>query len=111
LKANVVKTFDRPPRKNRDNTPTAGEVGLGTSGPNAVANHGGIGLLVGLASSFIFVGPLKGGQIFFLSGAFLGAVFGLVIGVTRRSIAEAHVASQDASGAEGNEHHMEQDGS
>ena len=60
---------------------------LNTSGPNVVANHGGIGLLVGLVISFIFIAPLKGGLIVFLFGAFPGAVFGLVIGAIRRSVA------------------------
>jgi hypothetical protein len=79
--------------------------------PNAVANHGGIGILVGLVISFIFIEPLKGGPILFLFGAFFGAVFGLVIGIARRLIALAvsHLAPRNANKAESDNSHIAQD--
>ena len=79
---------------------------LSTSGPNVVANHGGIGLLVGLIISFIFDAQLKAGMITFLMGAFPGALFGLVIGVYRAANAEV----ADESATERNEHPAEGDG-
>ena len=73
---------------------------LSSSGPNVIANHGGIGLLVGLFISFIFNASLKGGMIFFLFGAFPGAIFGLLIGSTRRGMAAPPLASADGTGEE-----------
>ncbi len=67
---------------------------LNSSGPNVAANHGGIGLLVGLFISFIFNASVKAGLTFFWLGAFPGAVFGLLIGMMRGSIAaERHAAA------------------
>ena len=82
---------------------------LNAAGPNAVANHGGIGLVVGLTISLIFSAPLKAGLIYFLIGAFPGAVFGLTIGVVRRSISDARAESEHVIGAVADEHHAEQD--
>jgi hypothetical protein len=83
---------------------------LNNSGPNIAANHGGIGLLVGLIISFIFDARLKAGMITFLMGAFPGALFGFVIGVFRDLNTETHTEVADVSATERHEHPVKGDG-
>lgn len=81
---------------------------LNSSGPNVVANHGGLGVLVGLVISFIFITPTKAGMIFFLFGAFPGVMFGLIIGVVRGSIAETKTRDANTSVTEQKGDHVDE---
>jgi hypothetical protein len=59
---------------------------LKVSGANVVANHGGVGLLVGLLSaaiSFWIAQSEWGGIIFILLGSIGGAILGTLVGVAR----------------------------
>ncbi len=73
---------------------------LNPFGPNTIANHGGVGLLIGLSLGFIFMSPLKGGPVLVLFAAFPGALIGLVIGWMRSEHAEPSVVDSDTSEGE-----------
>lgn len=61
---------------------------LCSSSKNALANHGGVGLLVGLVAAAASLGGAESGIIFTLLGSIGGAMQGIVIALSRTGRAE-----------------------
>lgn len=66
------------------------------SGANAVARHGGVGLISGFAFG-IGVWDPKAGFILGLIGGFVGAMLGLIVGIIRLVIVESLTQANQAT--------------
>ncbi|HVC94460.1 MAG TPA: hypothetical protein VND64_12255 [Pirellulales bacterium] len=75
---------------------------LRVNGANVVANHGGIGLLVGLLSagtSFWIAQSEWGGIIFVLLGSIGGAILGTLVGVARAGFNDESGVAEPITGS------------